>query len=301
MMNETDLTRADLNLLVLFEAVMEERSVTRAAARLRVSPSAVSHGLVRLRRLLNDPLFLKHPKGMVPTARALDIAAAVDDILTRIRTVVMGATWFDPAHSSRRFTIGAPDGVSAVVLPPLFSAIERVAPHIDLSERTVMPQETFKALDASVVDIVVGPAITEIPARFACETLYEEEFVIGMRAGHRLARRMTLEDYCAAAHLLVSGVGDPDGFVDLALETRGLSRRVAFVAPNFMLALALLSETDLIAALPRRLAEKHAARFGLVFAYAPLPLETHRICAILPKAALADAGVAWLFGMLRRC
>ncbi len=161
-----------------------------------------------------------------------------------------------------------------------------------------MPQETFKALDASMVDIIVGPVITEIPARFACATLYDEEFVIGMRAGHRLARQLTLEGYCSAAHLVVSGVGDPDGFVDRALEARGLSRRVAFVAPNFMLALAILSETDLVAAVPRRLAEKHADRFGLVFAQVPMTLESHRICAIAPKAALADAGVAWLFGML---
>lgn len=299
MMNETDLTRADLNLLVLFEAVMEERSVTRAAARLRVSPSAVSHGLVRLRRFLNDPLFLKHPKGVAPTARAMEVAATVADILMRIRGVVAGATRFDPAHSSRRFTIGAPDGISAVILPPLFSTIERAAPQIDLSERIVMPQETFKALDTSMVDIVIGPAITEVPARFVCETLYEEEFVVAVRIGHKLAAQMTLDNYCAAAHLVVSAVGDPDGFVDHALEAHDRSRRVAFVAPSFMLALAILAETDLVAAIPRRLAQKHAARFGLVFADAPMSLETHRICAILPKAALADAGVAWLFGMLR--
>src|SRR6185436_14718837 len=112
MLNRIDLSRADLNLLVLFEAVLEERHVGRAAERLNLSSSAVSHGLGRLRRLLNDPLFLKTPKGVVPTARATELAEPIADILARVRSVISTAAPFDPASSSRRFTIGAPDGVS---------------------------------------------------------------------------------------------------------------------------------------------------------------------------------------------
>jgi len=118
MLNEIDLSRADLNLLVLFEAVLEEGHVGRTADRLNLSPSAVSHGLGRLRRLLNDPLFLRTPKGVVPTARAIDLAEPIADILARVRSVVSTSEPFDPATSTRRFTIGAPDGVSAVILPP---------------------------------------------------------------------------------------------------------------------------------------------------------------------------------------
>jgi len=298
MLHEIDLTRANLNLFVLFETIMLEGSVSRAAARLRMSPSAVSHGLGRLRRLLNDPLFLKHPKGVVPTARAAELAGPIADILARVRTVVAGAERFDPSLSARRFTIGAPDGVSAIVLPPLFSAIARIAPGIDLAERTLRPQDTFSLLDARVADIVVGPVIADTPARFDCVSLYQEDFVIGMRAGHALAQQMTLEAYCAAAHLLVSAAGDPQGLVDDVLQSRSLCRRVAFVTPTFMLALAILSETDLVAALPRRFAEKQCGRFGLVVVEAPLPLGTYSIAAFAPKVAMADAGVAWLHGML---
>src|SRR5215212_2516264 len=110
MLNKANLARIDLNLLVLFEAVLEERHVARAALRLHVSPSAVSHGLGRLRRLMHDPLFLRQPKGVVPTERAQQLAAPVADILERARRVLDEARTFDPANSSRRFVIGAPDG-----------------------------------------------------------------------------------------------------------------------------------------------------------------------------------------------
>src|SRR5690348_1658853 len=118
MLNQTDLSRADLNLLVLFETVMEEQHVGRAAERLNLTASAVSHGLKRLRAMLDDPLFLKTPRGVVPTQRALDLAPSVTDVLTRIRGVLASVTPFDPLTSERRFTVAAPDGVSAVFLPP---------------------------------------------------------------------------------------------------------------------------------------------------------------------------------------
>jgi hypothetical protein len=128
MLNEIDLSRTDLNLLVLFEAVLRESHVGRAADRLSLTPSAVSHGLGRLRRLLNDPLFLKTPKGVVPTARAIALQGPVSDALARVRSIVSSAGPFDPATSTRRFTIGAPDGASAVFLPSLLADLRRSAP-----------------------------------------------------------------------------------------------------------------------------------------------------------------------------
>src|SRR3982750_3302309 len=130
MLNKTDLTRIDLNLLVLFEAVLEERHVARAAARLHVSPSAVSHGLGRLRELMHDPLFLRQPKGVVPTDRARQLATPIADGLERARQVISRAEKFDPRHSARRFVIGAPDGVTAVLVPALLDTLQREAPGI---------------------------------------------------------------------------------------------------------------------------------------------------------------------------
>src|SRR5687767_11900810 len=141
MLNETDLSRIDLNLLVLFEIVFQERHVGRSAERLHLSPSAISHGLGRLRTLLGDPLFLKTPKGVVPTERASELAPTVSEILARVRGVVSTATPFDPRHSTRRFVIGAPDGVSSVFLPPLLETLCETAPGVDVGLRQLLPTQ----------------------------------------------------------------------------------------------------------------------------------------------------------------
>src|SRR5262245_35452088 len=116
MLNEIDISRTDLNLLVLFETVLRERHVGRSAVRLHLSPSAVSHGLGRLRRLLADPVFLRTPRGVVPTARALELAGPIAEVLAGVRSVLATAAPFDPRTSTREFTIGAPDGASTVFL-----------------------------------------------------------------------------------------------------------------------------------------------------------------------------------------
>ena len=192
---------------------------------------------------------------MVPTARALQLAEPIADILARARGVISSSQGFDPAKSTRRFMIGAPDAISAVTLSPLLAALRRAAPRVDLSVRALMPQTSLAALDAREVDIAIAP-MTEVPPRFASRELYIEDFVIAMRAGHPFARTPTLERYCAASHLVVSMSGDPHSFVDESLEELNLARRVALAVPSFVFALAVLSETDLIAALPRMLVEE---------------------------------------------
>ena len=139
MLNEIDLSRTDLNLLVLFEVVLEERHVGRAADRLNLTPSAVSHGLGRLRRLLNDPLFLRTPRGVVPTVRATELSGPVADVLARARSVISTAEPFDPARSTRRFTIAAADGTSAVLMPALLAELRKSAPGVDISKMTPAP------------------------------------------------------------------------------------------------------------------------------------------------------------------
>ncbi|MCI0467360.1 MAG: LysR substrate-binding domain-containing protein [Beijerinckiaceae bacterium] len=309
MLNEIDLSRADLNLLVLFEAVWEERHVGRAAEKLNLSASAVSHGLRRLRRLLNDPLFLRTAKGVVPTARGKELEGPIAEILVRARSVFAAAAPFDAATSQRRFAIGAPDGISAVLLLPLLARLRRVAPSIDLSLSQLLPsqggkaawrawEQAFAELEARAVDIAILP-VDSVPARFSDFVLYEEKFVIAARAGHPFASAPTLDHYCALRHLVVSRTGDAHGFVDEALAGQGMSRRVALTVPSFMLALAVIAGSDLIAAMPGSIVAMHARRFGLVSMEAPLPLPFSRIRAIAPKAAMMDAGIAWLLKSLR--
>nr|WP_240992608.1 LysR family transcriptional regulator [Mesorhizobium ciceri] len=240
----------------------------RAADRLNLTPSAVSHGLGRLRWLLNDPLFLRTPKGVVPTARATELGAPIADILARVHSVMATAAPFNPATAVRRFAIGAPDGVSAVILRPLLAKLSRIAPRIatsacvsscplrpacgearlSISRRTPSISRSFRPMTS--------------PPRFEKRCIYEEDFVIAMCLGHPFARDPTLARYCDMQHLVVSHSGDPYGFVDEQLAKRGRARRIALTVPNFMFALAVIAETDLISALPRRFVTMHAARFG---------------------------------------
>ena len=308
MLHEIDLSRIDLNLFVLFEAVRGEGHVGRAAERLNLSPSAVSHGLSRLRRLLNDPLFLRTPKGVVPTERAEELAGPIAEILAQARRVVATAEPFDPATSTRRFTIGAPDGALAAILTPLLDRLRATAPSVDVAIRQVLPLpgqvDSDRAwtvgladLESRGLDIAILP-IESAPPRFALRRLFAEEFVIGMRKGHPFARKPTLDRYCAARHLVVSMTGDPFGFVDKVLAEHGRTRRIALTVPNFMLALSLVADSDLLSALPKTLLSRNAARFGLHGVAAPLPLPRFQISAITTRAAQMDAGVAWLFGAL---
>src|SRR5262245_4010129 len=176
MLNLAHLSRIDLNLLVLFAVVYEEGHVAHAAERLNLTPSAVSHGLGRLRQLLNDPLFLRMPRGVVPTDRAKKIAAPIGDIIARVGNVLTNAAPFDPAASRRRFIIGAPDGVSAALLRPLLARAGEIAPGIDLAFIHVSPEQPVKGaiqawepaldmLDSRKLDIAVLP-LQQVPPRF---------------------------------------------------------------------------------------------------------------------------------------
>jgi DNA-binding transcriptional LysR family regulator len=297
-MNENNLSRADLNLLLLFEVVLQERHVGRAAKRMSLTSSAVSHGLNRLRLLLNDPLFLKTPKGVVPTERALTLADPIADVLARARRVVATAEPFDPRKSTRRFTIGMPDSMAAIFLSPLLAEVHRVAPNIDVNVRQLLHEQAVAELDARTVDIAIVLA-REIPKRFAAHVLLEGDFLIATRAKHPFVRDPSLDRFCATPHVVISPAGDAHTFIDDMLAGMGRARRVAATVPNFMLACALVAETDLITTLSKAFLARHGARFGVVGTPSPVPMRKFQARAVTPKAALMDAGLEWLFNLLK--
>ncbi|MGL6208798.1 MAG: LysR family transcriptional regulator [Paracoccaceae bacterium] len=310
MLHQTDLSRVDLNLLVLFEAVLAEQNVARAAARLNLSPSAVSHGLSRLRRLFNDPLFLRTPKGVVPTDRGLALAVPVAQILRDARKLMASADPFDPATSDRRFVIGAPDGGDSRIVLTVLEEVTRTGPNIDLAFVNIMPGNTdwtnaFASLDAREADVMILPlggvdGFSQAPARFASKPLYDDGFVVAMRQGHPLAQGMTTDEYCAQRHVLVSASGSRDGFVDVFLAQLNLSRRVVVTVPNFLLALDVIAHSDLITAAPKVFLAEHASRFGLTSVDMPISLPQAKVQAILPKAGLSDAGLVWLLNAIEQ-
>ncbi|MGE0628258.1 MAG: LysR family transcriptional regulator [Hyphomicrobiaceae bacterium] len=309
MLKPAQLLRIDLNLLVLFHVVYEERHVTRAAERLSLTPSAVSHSLGRLRRLLNDPLFLRTPKGVVPSARAVELAEPIADIIVQAGAVIASAEPFDAARSQRRFTIGAPDAISAVLLPHLLAALGKQAPAIDIGLVQLLPQhrgrptsqvwhQTLTELESRALDLAILP-IGEVSPRFASHKLFDETFVVTMRKGHPFASKPSLKRYCSMSHLLVSLTGDAYGVVDEALKQQGLRRRVALTVPSFMMALSTLSQTDLLGTLPRHVVMHCANQFGLETVDLAVLKRRDPVRAVATRAAIMDAGIAWLFALLQ--
>jgi DNA-binding transcriptional LysR family regulator len=310
MLNQIDLSRTDLNLLVLFETVLREGHVGRAASALNLSPSAVSHGLGRLRRLMNDPLFLRTPRGVVPTDRALQLAPQIAEVLQGIRTILQGAEPFAPATSTRRFRLGVGDAFLCTTGPSLAARLATEAPDVAVAVLHIVPSfrqsleegpwdHVLAMLESRELDVAILPWITN-PARFATRPVpaSEDRLVAVTRADHPYARNPSLDSYCAARHLVVSVRGDPVVATDATLAELGRTRRVVMTAPNFTSALFLAAKSDLVVSLPQSLVAAHGARFGLVATPLPFDVAASNIVAVTTRAALQDAGVAWLVDLV---
>lgn len=265
-----NLRRLDLNLLVIFDALMTERNVTRAARRVALSQPAVSNALSRLRHYLKDELFVRGPDGMLPTPRALELAPQVHSALAALEQA-LDPLAFDPATAERSFTIDTNDYMVSAVIPPLMRRLAESAPFIDVR---VLPAagKAFERLDAGDADFALG-AFGDIPERFGHALIDDNKFSCMMRAGHPLARgKLDLERFAAVPHLLITPRGDPQGFVDQALAEHGLKRRIALTVNHFTVVPPIIAETDLIVTLPRRIAEPYAARYGLVIRPSPVAI-----------------------------
>ncbi len=308
MLNENDLSRVDLNLLVLFDIVLQELHVGRSAEKLNLSASAVSHSLVRLRALLNDPLFLRTPKGVVPTDRALSLAEPIRDVLASTRRIISSAEPFDASTSNRNFKIGAPDAISIDLLPSLLKDIQETGPGINISFQNLLPNQgswsdVFSSLDARTIDVAILPFVNaetlgDAPARFMQRNLYEEKLVTVVRIGHPYLQSTTLRHFCDFQHISVSNTGDTIG--DVQISEEGMSRRISLTVPNFMAALAVVAETDLLAAVPMRFVLLYAKKLGLESVELPFQLPTAHIRAVAPKVALMDKGILWLLDRLEK-
>lgn len=271
--HEMNLTRFDLNLLLVFEALLTEGHVTRAGRRLNLSQSATSSALRRLREALQDDLFVRTADGMIPTPRALELAEPLRRALRDVRSALDGGA-FDPSTAERSFTISASDYDVALHVPRLAQRLSRDAPGIDLRILPHINVDAVAQVDTAEVDAALG-WFPRAPQRLHTELLLEESFVCVMRRGHPLAGDLLkLEDFAAASHLLVTLVGDTTGIVDDLLAERGLERRVAMTIPHFAAAPSVLANSDLIASLPKRLSDRFAAQYGLIAR--ELPFESHR-------------------------
>jgi DNA-binding transcriptional LysR family regulator len=242
----------DLNLLVVFDAVMHERSVTRAGSRIGLSQPAMSHALSRLRHMLKDELFVRTPEGMVPTPRAEMLAVPLRSALSEMQLALEPVT-FDPAASDRRFALAVNNYAAVVIAPPLVSAVSRAAPKVQLDLQPSGTLEVIDLLDRGELDLALGTMA--IPGeRFAVAPLLEDPFVMVMRRGHPVAKRkLSATAFAALSHLEISSSPEDAGLVDRWLNERGFVRRVALRSP-YLSAAAIIEQSDMVATLSRRVA-----------------------------------------------
>lgn len=293
-----NISRIDLNLLLVYEALMNERHVTRASQRLNLSQSATSNALSRLRQALNDQMFIRTSYGMAPTPRALELETPLRRALQDIRSALDGGE-FDPANAERTFTISTSDYDVALHIPLLAQRFAQEAPGIDLR---VLPHNNVDAVDqvdSGLVDLSLG-WFPRAPKRLHKKLLFEESFVCVMRQRHPLANSLLkLSDYASAPHLLVTLIGDTTGIIDDILGERGLERRVAMTIPHFAAAPNVLANSDLIASLPKRIANRFADQHGLITR--SLPFESYRTAHEMlwhPRVNRHPAHL-WLRGLLQ--
>ncbi len=291
----------DLNLLIVFDAVMTELSVTRAAEQLSMTQPAVSNALKRLRRMVDDELFIKVPSGVSPTAKAIEIWLPIRDALAQIEQTLQPPP-FDPALSAITFTLAVTDYIAAAtvasILPPMMRRLEQSAPNINLR---LIPHTNVNApalLDQGGVDIAIG-MFPNPGVRFRTYKLLTDQYECVMRYNHPLATgKLTLKKFAQAKHLLVSLTGDSTDFVDRLLEEKGLKRRVALTITQFAVAPVLIAHSDLIGTLASRTVRNCELKDKLHVAPLPIDVEPKIIKIMWHERNQHNPVLRWLRSVL---
>lgn len=297
----TKLRRLDFSLLLIFQEVYRSRRSTAAAERLGLSQPAISHALGRLRNLFDDPLFLRKPAGLQPTARAVELAPKVDALLAQAAVIVDGPREFDAESTRRHFRISANDFAGTLITAPLLSMLAREAPQARLSLSFAGgPAQAFRKLREGDLDIAIG-RFPSVPDDCQVERLFEETYQVVARARHPALRNgLTLDTYLSLGHLIVSFAGDLVGTIDEILARDSRSRRVVASSPMFLSAFAAAAASDLIVTAPRRLALRFARRFGLRVLELPFAAEPFLIDMVHARSSVSDSAVDWFVERIRR-
>lgn len=296
-MNANDLSRIDLNLLPVFAALMQERHVSRAAQRLHVGQPAVSYALARLRTLTGDTLFVRQGRSMEPTPRALALMEGLRPALEQIEATLRAQSEFNGETDRPVFRIGLTDDLQIFILPRLLRLLRTEVPHARLIVSTVSHRVAMRQLQEGRIDTVMA-YLQDLPADAKVRQLGPTRYVV-LRADHH-AQPLTLDEFCARPHALVTFAEDLRGFVDDALESLGRQRHVAISIPQFGSLPAVLAGTDLLATVPAYLADALCSQGGL--RQAPLPFKSpeYAVSMCWRAAVDKDGAQVWLRDALHR-
>lgn len=257
-----NLSKVDLNLFIVFDAIYTEANLTRAGQIVGITQPAVSNALARLRETFNDPLFVRTAQGMVPTPMAQNIIGPVRNALSLLRVSVQESRIFNPLQAVKNYRISMTDLTEAVILPALFQRLRRQAPHVTIESFLSKRREMTKELAAGRLDFAVdAPLNTDPQVRHV--KLMADKYVCAMRQGHPSAGKevFKLDDYLALSHIHISSRRSGLGYVDLALGKMGIQRKVALRSQHYLMASQVLQQTDMVMTVPERFAKRHDLRY----------------------------------------
>lgn len=289
-----DLTKLDLNLLVVFNHLLQQRSVSGAAEKLGLTQPAVSNALRRLRSLLNDELFLRTTKGMEPTPYALQLAEPIAYALSTIERTLTHRTEFDPATSDRRFTLAMTDLGEIELLPRLMDRLEEVAPGVTVSTVRNSADSLRDDMETGRVDLAIG-LLPQLKTNFFQQRLFMQRYVCMFRRGHALDKKnLTRKEFYGADHVVVVSAGTGHAKMDEIIESANETRRVRLLVPHFVAIGHILASTDMIATVPERYAYRCAEPFGLRYVDHPVDLPQIGINLFWHAKFHKEPGNQWL-------
>lgn len=291
----------DVGLLLTFDALLKDKNVTHAAARLNITQSALSARLTRLRHLLGDPLFIPSTsgRGMVASPHALSLQPELGRLLEQLHDFIGTARVFDPVTSKRVFRIAATDNPVSILAPDLIPLVTSEAPNVKLAFTMPNKSRIVEDLEQGEIDVFIGVAEDGAPGLIS-RKLFQEAFVTAQRRGHPRGNvPLTLDAFCALDHLLISTSGGHlTGMVDSVLAGLGRARNVSVSVQSYALAPLILASTDLICTLPRRFLQRFEEVLDLV--EAPIELAPFEMHLFWHPRMSADAAHSWLRKMVLR-
>lgn len=288
------ISKIDLNLFTVFEAIYTEGSVTRASQQLHLTQPAISHSLNRLRQLFDDPLFVRQGHAMVSTPLARSIIEPVRQALRGLEVTLADSGKFDPALAGKQFTLALRDVLESTVLPPLLESVTRQAPMIDLAAIQVDRRELVSELAAGSLDVAID-MLLPLPNEIRREKISQDTTVVLARQGHpAVAGTLDLQTYLAAEHILASSRRKGPGLEDFELSRLGLQRRIRLRCQHYFAACRVVSQTDLLLTMPEGYARIANLQFGNQILPLPITMPSWDVYLYWHQNVENDPANRWL-------
>lgn len=289
-----NISEFDLNLLVVFDAVLAEGSISRAADRLKLSQPAASNALARMRKATGDRLFVRLANAMVPTPYAQTIADPIRQALASIRVSLGTSQEFDPATSQRSFAIYLTDLGEAYFLPRLLARLHRAAPGVRISTLPMPSESAEDALRNGEVDLAIGN-LPDLGAGFFMQRLFRDRYVCVVRKGHPvIGERITARQFAAASHAIVTPGGWGHGIIERTLVEHGLEQRITLRMQNFLVLASIVASTDMVAIVPHSVGSQLSQHNDVKLLPLPIPIPAFDIKQCWQERFHDDRGNRWL-------